>query len=97
MTLPHDDPRRGTPPRLGEIAAVIKLYPVGEWSFKEFTLRQVLLNGSKKTDQDPLPLAFPAGGGPEYCPGLPQRRPPVRPRRPWSGRPALRLPRARLD
>ena len=39
MTLPHDDPRRGTPPRLDETAAVIKLYPVGEWSFKEFALR----------------------------------------------------------
>jgi hypothetical protein len=57
----------------------MELYPVGERFFQEFTLRQVLLNAAKK-DQGPLPLAFPAGWGARVLPGLPRRRPALRPR-----------------
>ena len=35
------------PPTPENIAAVMELYPVGERFFKEFTLRQVLLNAAK--------------------------------------------------
>jgi hypothetical protein len=35
------------PPTRENIAAVMELYPVGERFFKEFTLRQVLLNAAK--------------------------------------------------
>ena len=35
------------PPTRENIAAVMELYPVGERSFQEFTLRQVLLNAAK--------------------------------------------------
>ena len=85
------------PPTPENIAAVMDLYPVGERFFQEFTLRQILLNAAKKTDQGPLPLAFPAGRRARILPSLPRRRPTLRPRRARSRRPALPLPRARLD
>ncbi len=40
------------PPTPENVAAVMKLYPVGERFFQEFTLRQVLLNAAKNGCMD---------------------------------------------
>ncbi len=48
-------------PTPDNIAAVMELYPVGERSFQESTLRQVLLNAAKSGCGPSLPLALPAG------------------------------------
>ena len=84
------------PPTPENIVAVIELYPVGERFFREFTLRQVLLNAAKK-DQGPLPLALPAGRRAPILPSLPRQRPPLPPRRAGSRRAVLPLSRARFD
>ena len=55
------------PPTPENIAAVMELYPVGERFFQEFTLRQVLLNASKKRIRALCRWHFQPGGGPEYC------------------------------
>ncbi len=55
------------PPTPENIAAVMKLYPVGERFFQEFTLRQVLLNAAKNGIRALCRWHFQPGGGPEYC------------------------------
>jgi hypothetical protein len=40
------------PPTPDNVVAVMDLYPVGERFFKEFTLRQVLLNAAKNGCMD---------------------------------------------
>ena len=87
------------PPTPENVAAVMKLYPVypvGERFFQEFTLRQMLLNAAKN-GCGPLPLALPAGWRARILPGLPRGRASLRPRGTRHRRPALPLPRARLD
>jgi hypothetical protein len=83
------------PPTPENIAAVMELYPVGERFFQEFTLRQVLLNAAKAR-QGPLPLALSARWRARVLQSLPRRRPALLPRRAWSRRTALLLPRHAL-
>ena len=67
------------PPTPENIAAVMELYPVGERFFQEFTLRQVLLNAAKNAC-GPSAAGTSSRRGARILPGLPRRRPPLRPR-----------------
>ena len=84
------------PPTPENIAAVMELYPVGERFFQEFTLRQVLLN-AVKNGPGPSVAGTSSRRRARILPGVPRRRPALRPRRARSRRTALPLPRARLD
>ena len=81
------------PPTPEHVAAVMELYPVGARFFREFTLRQVLLNAAKNGSG---PLALPAGRRARILPSLPRRRPALCPRRGRSRRRALPLSQARV-